>query len=382
MRRAGCCSAWTDSMQILLNSDRAETPQGRSGVRLPALQLGDQVTAAHGRPALDAGPPGELVQLGPGQVEAARRRLVVAPLAQVLVAVGSRRRRRAAGSPCGRRRSPAAPAPGRREGRRAPRSASAAGRPGRRRSADGSGLAQSSSASRSMSALIRRHGLGGRGGRRAGRCDDVRREGPVLGDTVGGEQSHQLVAPPLLARSLGDGASQQPQQALVVERGESGDAAGHVEGVPPDRLLIRGRRGKTAVSLGRSRAVSGTTYQTRTNQATTSPDSTKGSAPSRTTSRISSTAPLMASSSIARPPRAIRSAPRDQPRLQPAAEQDAVHRHRPDEQRGGDGGREQRADVQPVLELGDLLEPLGERQGQQEREQELHAGLGDAQLLQ
>jgi hypothetical protein len=48
-----------------------------------------------------------------------------------------------------------------------------------------------------------------------------------------------------------------------------------------------------------------------------------------------------------------------------------VERHRGDDARGRQGGREQRSDVDGLLEPVDLTEPGGERQRQQEREQDL-----------
>ena len=60
-------------------------------------------------------------------------------------------------------------------------------------------------------------------------------------------------------------------------------------------------------------------------------------------------------------------------RLDPAAEEDAVYGGRRDEQAGGEGGQQQGDDVGPPLQVVDPAEPLGERQRQQEREQDLDA---------
>src|SRR5439155_22858276 len=47
----------------------------------------------------------------------------------------------------------------------------------------------------------------------------------------------------------------------------------------------------------------------------------------------------------------------------------------------GQRRRDERAEVEALLRRGRRREPLGERQGDQEREQDLHAGLRDPQLL-
>jgi hypothetical protein len=64
-----------------------------------------------------------------------------------------------------------------------------------------------------------------------------------------------------------------------------------------------------------------------------------------------------------------------------AAEQDAVVRDGSDDERRRAGRQQERHEVDDALELRDLHEPLRERKRQQEREQDLHAGLRDPQLL-
>jgi hypothetical protein len=58
-----------------------------------------------------------------------------------------------------------------------------------------------------------------------------------------------------------------------------------------------------------------------------------------------------------------------------------VERDRRDDHRGGARGGDQRDDVGVPLEVVRLRETAAERQCQQEREEDLHAGLGDPQLL-
>jgi hypothetical protein len=62
-------------------------------------------------------------------------------------------------------------------------------------------------------------------------------------------------------------------------------------------------------------------------------------------------------------------------------EQDAVQRRGRDEQHGGRGRADQRGEVGGALEAGDLVEARRERHREQEREEDLHAGLDDAHLL-
>jgi hypothetical protein len=63
-------------------------------------------------------------------------------------------------------------------------------------------------------------------------------------------------------------------------------------------------------------------------------------------------------------------------------EQEPVDRHRRDQQCARPRGAQERDDVQLALELRRLLEPRRERHREEKGEQDLHAGLGDAQLLQ
>ena len=72
----------------------------------------------------------------------------------------------------------------------------------------------------------------------------------------------------------------------------------------------------------------------------------------------------------------------DEARLVAAAEHHAVIGGRRDEERRRDRGRQQRAEVHVLLELGHLREALLERDREQEREEDLHARHRDAQLLQ
>jgi len=63
-----------------------ETSPSRTILAGASLQLRDEVAPAHGRPSLDPVPAGELVELGPGQVQPTRRRLVGPEAQQVVVA--------------------------------------------------------------------------------------------------------------------------------------------------------------------------------------------------------------------------------------------------------------------------------------------------------
>ena len=99
-------------------------------------------------------------------------------------------------------------------------------------------------------------------------------------------------------------------------------------------------------------------------------------------SSTSSTAPMSVSASATSPATNSCCPMRTTASFTRAAEQDPVHRGRRDQQAGGQGGHQQGDDVGPALDVVDPAEPLGERQRQQEREQDLDAGLRDAQLLQ
>jgi hypothetical protein len=71
----------------------------------------------------------------------------------------------------------------------------------------------------------------------------------------------------------------------------------------------------------------------------------------------------------------------DELALAPALEHQTVYRDGGDEQRSGQCRSHQREHVQAALEGVDVGEPVHESQGQQEREEDLHAGLGDPQFL-
>ena len=79
-----------------------------------------------------------------------------------------------------------------------------------------------------------------------------------------------------------------------------------------------------------------------------------------------------------------REAVRDQEQLLlvAVAEADPVERRRRDQEDRATHGAEERHHVHVLLEVGDPLEPLGERHREQEREQHLHAGERDPQLVQ
>jgi hypothetical protein len=68
--------------------------------------------------------------------------------------------------------------------------------------------------------------------------------------------------------------------------------------------------------------------------------------------------------------------------LEPSLEHQAVEGRRRDQQRVGRGPKDQRTDVDSAFEFGERGKPRGEGDGQQEREQQLHAGLRDPNFLQ
>jgi hypothetical protein len=63
-------------------------------------------------------------------------------------------------------------------------------------------------------------------------------------------------------------------------------------------------------------------------------------------------------------------------------EEDAMLDRRRHQQRDGHRRQQQRDEVDIALQVVDIAEARGERDGQQEREQHLHARKDDAQLLQ
>ena len=156
-----------------------------------------------------------------------------------------------------------------------------------------------------------------------------------------------------LARPFGLTVRRSSRRRRSWSSGESGDAAGH----DPDRYPGTYRSFTAGPSRPRSESSAVGAAPAPSSGRRTRPGRTRAPRDRRartahgrssTTSRMSSTAPLMPISSITRPPRAIRSAPRTSRGFSPRGEQDPVQGYRPDEQRRGHRRHEQGADVDPV----------------------------------